>query len=162
MRLATEDHGWGWLWSVLQGGICPMRKKGPWLFRVYVGDEILPNYVEDYFINREIRIPAIKQPFWGFFTNSWIKVGNNDGPCHGSSTRRHWDSVLCLLYLRHSGKPTWQWKMDPDWRWISYWKWDKMGIFHCYVSLPEGISVPVPGCSVPSEGFTRLGWMSYS
>ena len=26
-------------------------KKGPWLFRVYGGDEILPSYVGDYFIN---------------------------------------------------------------------------------------------------------------
>ena len=24
----------------------------------------------------------------------------------------------------HSGKPTWQFKMDPDWRWISYCKWE--------------------------------------
>ena len=39
------------------------EKKGPWLFRVYVGDEILPNYVGDYFINHEIRIPSLNNHF---------------------------------------------------------------------------------------------------
>ena len=35
----------------------------------------------------------------------------------------------------HSGKLTWQWKMDP----LKIYFLLKVGIFHCYVSLPEGI-----------------------
>ena len=34
----------------------------------------------------------------------------------------------------HSGKLTWQWKMDP----LKMIFRSNMGIFHCYVSLPEG------------------------
>ena len=38
----------------------------------------------------------------------------------------------------HPGKLTWQWKMDP----LKMYFLLKMGIFHCYVSLPEGSSKP--------------------
>ena len=34
----------------------------------------------------------------------------------------------------HSGKLTWQWKTDP----LKTYFLLKIGIFHCYVSLPEG------------------------
>ena len=37
----------------------------------------------------------------------------------------------------HSGKLTWQKKVDP----LKMYSLLKMGIFHCYVSLPEGISM---------------------
>ena len=32
-------------------------------------------------------------------------------------------SLTLSFYNLPSGKLTWQWKMDPDWRCISYWKW---------------------------------------
>ena len=38
------------------------------------------------------------------------------------------------LYNLPSGKLTWQWKMDP----LKMHSLLKMGIFHCYLSLPEG------------------------
>ena len=41
-----------------------------------------------------------------------------------------------ILRLLHSSKLTWQWKMDP----LKMYFLLKMGIFHCYVSLPEGSS----------------------
>ena len=39
-----------------------------------------------------------------------------------------------MAYEIHSGKLTWQWKMGP----LKMYFLLKMGIFHCYVSLPEG------------------------
>ena len=46
------------------------EKRPKWLFRVWVGDEVLPRYVGVYIYNHEIMIP-IKQPVqWkvrGFF-----------------------------------------------------------------------------------------------
>ena len=45
--------------------------------------------------------------------------------------------VQCfMLQIIHSGKLTWQWKMDP----LKMYFLLNMGIFHCYVSLPQGTS----------------------
>ena len=41
-----------------------------------------------------------------------------------------------ILQIIHSGKLTWQWKMDP----LKMYFLLNMGIFHCYVSLPQGTS----------------------
>ena len=40
-----------------------------------------------------------------------------------------------MIHSLHQGKLAWQWKMDP----LKMYFLLKMGIFQCYISLPEGI-----------------------
>ena len=46
-----------------------------------------------------------------------------------------WRQLIAPFPGDSAGKLTWQWKMDP----LKMCFLLKMGIFHCYVSLPEGI-----------------------
>ena len=50
MGLQAYDHTGGWRLGgcAFESGIrekAQVSKKGPWLFRVYIGDKILPSYV---------------------------------------------------------------------------------------------------------------------
>ena len=64
---------------------------------------------------------------------SWL-VMNRSPTCFGGANSRHfsgwWKGVLL-----HPGKLTWQWNRDH----LKMNLLLKMGLFHCYVSLPEGI-----------------------
>ena len=62
-------------------------------------------------------------------------------------------------FLNH--QLTWQWKMDSDWRCISYWKWGYIYIFHCYVSLPEGNLKSFPTILTSPHFFFQRSWNSW-
>ena len=53
------------------------------------------------------------------------------------------NSLETWQFLVHSGKLTYQCKMDP----LNMYFLLKLGIFHCHVSLPEGIYVRFLGCN---------------
>ena len=60
------------------------------------------------------------------------------------------NSLETWQFLVHSGKLTYQCKMDP----LKMYFLLKLGTFHCHVSLPEGIYVRFLGCNpLHLEGF---------
>ncbi len=50
---------------------------------------------------------------------------------------RKWRKELWSRCLIPSGKLTWQWKMNPDWRCIHYWKWGFSIAMFDYRSVDE-------------------------
>ncbi len=81
--------------------------------------------------------PSRFQPCWTFLrwffsvfqrqkSPSKVKLDKNDG--------------LCQIFYLHSRKLTWQWKMDP----LKMYFLLNMGVFYCYVSLPEGTWRTIP------------------
>ena len=55
-------------------------------------------------------------------------------PAKKDNLQRTGSPIPFSFKMIHSGKLTWQWKIDP----LKMYFLLKMGIFHCYVSLPDG------------------------
>ena len=106
----------------------------------------------------------LSQPMWEFPKGifRWPKKGWQIGSIQifiCSKTWRIWATEelnvwkpFCLML--HSGKLTWQRKMEP---WKMYFPLN-IGIFHCYIGLPEGVHeeidvVLVAYLSAPFWGF---------